>query len=106
MSKFGRLKKGPPSKTPKVFMEPVSAEHSDTGCDELYMVMDGKRVAYRGHPGTDEAGTWVSLDPNIIGVFDTAEEGHRALAAHGIFGAPMEDGGKIELFPEPKGSAQ
>ena len=30
---------------------------------DLYVVVDGVRVAKRGHPGTPEAGTWISLAP-------------------------------------------
>jgi hypothetical protein len=30
---------------------------------ELYAVWDGRRIAYRGKPGTPQAGTWVSMVP-------------------------------------------
>ncbi|MDN4982220.1 hypothetical protein QY049_03140 [Bradyrhizobium sp. WYCCWR 13022] len=79
---------------PKLFMEEVSASHSETGHDELYLVMDGARVAYRGHPGTSEAGQWISLDP-AIQVLNGAPEG-----------MPIYSGGEIEVFPEPKSCTQ
>jgi hypothetical protein len=31
--------------------------------DGIYLLIDGVRVAHRGHPGTPNARTWVSLDP-------------------------------------------
>jgi hypothetical protein len=39
----------------------VAARESKTRHDEVYVVLDGVRVAKRGHPGTRHAGTWVSL---------------------------------------------
>jgi hypothetical protein len=30
---------------------------------ELYVLVDGKRIAKRGQPGTPQAGTWISLEP-------------------------------------------
>jgi hypothetical protein len=27
------------------------------------VIFDGRRIAYRGQPGTSEAGTWVSIVP-------------------------------------------
>jgi hypothetical protein len=30
---------------------------------ELYAVFDGRRIAYRGKPGTAQAETWVSMVP-------------------------------------------
>ena len=30
---------------------------------ELFLRADGVRIAMRGHPGTPQAGTWVSLVP-------------------------------------------
>jgi hypothetical protein len=49
--------------TPKVFIEPVSAHNSETGHNQLYLVLDGQRIAKR------EAGAWV---PVIEGL-DSAE---------------------------------
>jgi hypothetical protein len=34
--------------------------------DEIFVVLDGVRIARRGYPGTPEAGTWVSLVPGWI----------------------------------------
>jgi hypothetical protein len=31
--------------------------------DDIFVVVDGVKIAKRGHPGTPEAGTWVSLRP-------------------------------------------
>jgi hypothetical protein len=28
---------------------------------EMYVIFDGRRIAYRGHPDTSEAGRWVSI---------------------------------------------
>jgi hypothetical protein len=42
-----------PAKGPRVEVE-------DAGRD-LFVVVDGIRVAYRGRPGTSAAGTWVTL---------------------------------------------
>ncbi len=34
-------------------------------CDgkDLFLILDGTRIAKRGHPGTPQAKTWVSLGP-------------------------------------------
>ena len=32
---------------------------------DLFVFVDGVKIAKRGHPGTSEAGTWVSLEPGI-----------------------------------------
>jgi hypothetical protein len=31
--------------------------------DDLFLVFFGERVAYRGHPGTPQAKTWVPIAP-------------------------------------------
>ena len=31
--------------------------------DEIFVVVDGRRIASRGQPGTPEAGIWVSIVP-------------------------------------------
>jgi hypothetical protein len=31
----------------------------------MYVIFDGRRIAYRGQPGTSEAGTWVSVVPGF-----------------------------------------
>jgi hypothetical protein len=40
----------------------------------LYVVLDGKRIAKRGEPGTVHAKQWVSLDPHYK-VFDKGKNG-------------------------------
>ena len=30
---------------------------------DLFFILDGTRIAKRGHPGTPQAKTWVSLEP-------------------------------------------
>jgi|KBSMisStaDraftv2_1062788.scaffolds.fasta_scaffold2164596_1 hypothetical protein len=30
---------------------------------DLFVIFDGVRIAKRGHPGTAQAGRWVSLEP-------------------------------------------
>ena len=34
-------------------------------CDgkDIFIVVDGIRIAKRGHPGTSQARTWISLEP-------------------------------------------
>ena len=34
-------------------------------CDgrDIFVIADGVKIAKRGHPGTPQAGTWVSLEP-------------------------------------------
>jgi hypothetical protein len=34
-------------------------------CDgaDYFIVLDGVRIARRGHPGTSQAKTWISLEP-------------------------------------------
>ncbi len=44
-----------PARLPKVEIE-------EDGPD-MFVIVNGVTVARRGHPGTAEAGTWVSLEP-------------------------------------------
>ncbi len=37
---------------------------------DIYLELDGVRIAKRGHPGTPQARTWVSLEPGYV-VFDS-----------------------------------
>jgi hypothetical protein len=30
---------------------------------DLFVLLDGLKIAKRGHPGTPQAGTWVSIEP-------------------------------------------
>ena len=79
----------------KMFVEEVSARNSETGHDELYLVINGQRVAYRGHPGTPQARTWVPLVDHISFHDDEPDDGTRVL-----------DAGVVEWMPEPKGARQ
>jgi len=31
--------------------------------EDIFIVVDGIRIAKRGHPGTSQAKTWISLEP-------------------------------------------
>jgi hypothetical protein len=35
---------------------------------DLWIIINGKKVAKRGYPDTPEAGTWVALDPRFTGL--------------------------------------
>ena len=35
----------------------------DSDGADLFLVVDGLRIAKRGDPGTPQAGTWISLEP-------------------------------------------
>jgi hypothetical protein len=39
---------------------------------DLFVFVDGVKIAKRGHPGTSEAGTWVCLEPGVA-VYDDGE---------------------------------
>ncbi len=52
------------SKQPKVRLEATGKN--------IFVFVDGVRVAKRGHPGTPRAGTWVSLEPGYE-VFTNAD---------------------------------
>jgi hypothetical protein len=51
----------------------VPAHESGTRRDELYVVLDGMRIAKRGCPRTPEAGTWVSLKPGYAVTMENNE---------------------------------
>ena len=42
---------------------------------EMYVIFDGRRIAYRGQPGTSEAGTWVSIVPGYTVLDEKDGEG-------------------------------
>jgi hypothetical protein len=42
---------------------------------DLFIVIDGVRIAKRGHPGTAYANTWVSLEPGWV-VRDSRDYSH------------------------------
>jgi hypothetical protein len=43
--------------------------------DDLFIVVDGVRVARRGYPGTPQAKTWVSIEPG----YEVRDKGKRGL---------------------------
>src|SRR5271166_4535619 len=44
------------------------------GEDDLFVIVDGIKIARRGYPDTPQAGTWVSLEPGYT-VIDGADLG-------------------------------
>jgi hypothetical protein len=42
---------------------PMKKAVIEGSADDIFIVYDGKRIAKRGHPGTPQAGTWVSIEP-------------------------------------------
>ena len=43
------------------------------GLKDMFVVVDGVRIARRGYPGTPQAGTWVSLEPG----WEVVDDGRR-----------------------------
>jgi hypothetical protein len=43
------------------------------GVKDMFVVVDGVRIARRGYPGTPQAGTWVSLEPG----WEVLDDGRR-----------------------------
>ena len=82
-------------KAPKIFVEEVSARNSETGQPELYLVIGGQRVAYRGWCDTRQAMDWIPLVEGISFRDDEPDDG-----------TPILDGGTVDLMPEPKGAKQ
>ena len=41
----------------------MSEARIESDGDDLFVVYNGKRIAKRGHPGTPQAWTWVSIEP-------------------------------------------
>ena len=33
---------------------------------DIFVVVEGQKIAKRGHPGTPQAGTWISLEPGWV----------------------------------------
>jgi len=56
----------------------IIGEHGEDR-DEVFVVLDGVRIARRGYPGTPEAGTWVSLVPGWIVRDDFDKHGRPSL---------------------------
>jgi hypothetical protein len=65
-----------PKKIPRVL------EIENDGKD-LFVIIDGLKIAKRGHPGTRHAGTWISLEPGW-----TVQEDHSKIAVE-YQGAPI-----------------
>jgi hypothetical protein len=63
----------------KRFAESVAFSHglghlkveSDGG--DLFVVVDGRRIAKRGHPDTPEARTWIPIVPDVLAVVDETD---------------------------------
>ena len=36
------------------------------GATNIYLILDGRRIAKRGKPGTLHAMTWISLEPGVV----------------------------------------
>jgi hypothetical protein len=55
-------------------MKRVEVEFAETG-NEIFVVVDGLRIAKRGRPGTPHANTWVLLEPGwtVRGVWEDGE---------------------------------
>jgi hypothetical protein len=55
-------------------MKRVEVEFAETG-NEIFVVVDGLRIAKRGRPGTPHAKTWVLLEPDwtVRGVWEDGE---------------------------------
>jgi hypothetical protein len=49
----------------------------------IYLTMGGVRIAKRGHPGTPQAGTWVSLEPGYV-VRDSLDGEEIIVEHHGV----------------------
>jgi len=94
---------------PSAAIEEVSAANSGTGHDELYLVVGGERIAYRGHPGTPQARTWVPIKPGVVFENHDGDEPSET-EVRAMLGLPDDvpiiDGGDVQWFPEPKGSVQ
>jgi hypothetical protein len=43
------------------------------GLTDMFVVVDGVRIARRGYPGTSQAGTWVLLEPG----WEVVDDGRR-----------------------------
>lgn len=55
--------------------------------EDIFIILDGVKIAKRGHPGTPYAGTWVSLEP-----------GYTVRDCQGtVFSEDGEEGSEIEV---------
>jgi hypothetical protein len=63
--------KGHPGSHPEICIEAV--KHSADPYEyDVYITVDGKRIAYRGQPDSPQAKTWVSMEPGWV-VFSTPD---------------------------------
>jgi hypothetical protein len=53
------------TKMPDARIVVEETENPDRPVD-MFVEFDGKRIAKRGHPGTPQAKTWVSLEPGYV----------------------------------------
>ena len=53
---------------PECVVETVPEDPSrPDGPTDIYLILDGRRIAKRGKPGTLHAMTWISLEPGGVG---------------------------------------
>ena len=45
-------------------MQTVTEGRIEFTGEDVFVFFDGKKIAMRAHPGTPQAGTWVSLEPD------------------------------------------
>jgi hypothetical protein len=52
---------------PECVVEEIPEDSSrPDGPTDTYLILDGKRIAKRGKPGTPHAMTWISLEPGVV----------------------------------------
>jgi hypothetical protein len=50
---------------------------------DMFVIVDGVKIAKRGHPGTPQAKTWISLQPGWV-VFDSTTPSEIVIEHDGI----------------------
>ena len=50
---------------------------------DMFVIFEGKRIAKRGHKGTPQAGTWISLEPGYT-VHSTADHSQITVVKDGV----------------------
>jgi hypothetical protein len=68
---------------PSMEIEIVREDPSQPDKPDIYVVFDGKRIAKRGHPGTPQARTWVSLEPGYV-VTSSPDHGAISIEFNGV----------------------
>jgi hypothetical protein len=63
------------------FTAPICEIMSDG--KDIFVIADGVKIAKRGHPGTPQARTWVSLEPGWR-VFDAKRGRELVVEHHGV----------------------